>query len=252
MEELRSRSRPGRRSARPAAGAQHPDFMAHLDVEFANHYLRALTLAHTRPEAMARCWRVLHERRWSAHVTPLQFAMAGLNAHINHDLVLGLVATWQQSSEDPHSCHADFLRVNTVLAGLEDGIRRSFESGLLAESTASSAPPSITSTCGASAGQGLPPGMTLTSCGGSAPTTPCAGGTSKVWIERWLPPASACFCPSRHTTPNPPRSLVSVVHEPRTSRYRPPRVRPTGSTLRRGLSQSVRRGRSGARRTRSG
>jgi hypothetical protein len=76
---------------------------------------------------------VLWERRSAADLAPLQFAFAGMNAHINHDLVLALVETLDEFGASPHDpvMHADFTRVNDLLAGLNGTIRRSFETGIL-------------------------------------------------------------------------------------------------------------------------
>jgi hypothetical protein len=63
----------------------------------------------------------------------VQFAVAGMNAHINRDLPVALVQTCTSLSttlgKRPH--HDDYGKVNGVLGALEPGIRRSFEHGLL-------------------------------------------------------------------------------------------------------------------------
>lgn len=104
-----------------------PDLLAHLDVVFANRYLGAL-VATASGTAAPSCWDVLLRRRLDPAIHPLQFALAGMNAHINHDLVLSLVDLFTAYGRDPHDAvlHADFTRVNDLLARLEDHIRRSF------------------------------------------------------------------------------------------------------------------------------
>ena len=61
-------------------------------------------------------------------VQPIQLALAGMNAHINHDLALALVATCRARRREPESgsIHADFEKVNAVLAEVVRPIRRSF------------------------------------------------------------------------------------------------------------------------------
>lgn len=104
-----------------------PDLLAHLDVVFANRYLGALVAVSSGTPAPS-CWGVLLHRRLEPAIHPLQFALAGMNAHINHDLVLSLVDLFTRYGRGPHDAalHADFLRVNGLLGRLEDRIRRSF------------------------------------------------------------------------------------------------------------------------------
>ena len=108
------------------------EFLNRLDVVFANHYFAALKRAQTDGR-VPHCWDVLWKRRDKAGVAPMQFAFAGMNAHINHDLVLALVETMDELNLDPDSAavHDDFDRVNKLLAELDGPIRRSFEDGLL-------------------------------------------------------------------------------------------------------------------------
>src|ERR1700738_5238460 len=64
---------------------------------------------------------------------PLQFALAGMNAHINRDLPVAVVTTCEEfkTSPDMGSHHADFERVNTILALVEPAIRKPFSNALL-------------------------------------------------------------------------------------------------------------------------
>lgn len=103
-----------------------PQILARLDVVFANRYLGALAAAASRARVPA-CWRILLERRHDPDVYPLQFALAGMNAHINHDLVLALVDVFTESRRTPHDAalHGDFSRVNGLLARIEDRVRTS-------------------------------------------------------------------------------------------------------------------------------
>jgi hypothetical protein len=107
-------------------------FLERLDIVFANRYFVALDKAESGAE-VPRCWDVLWRHRSSPARVPLQFAIAGMNAHINHDLVLAVVQTLVESDASPHdeALQADFRRVNSLLATLETAIRRSYEHGLL-------------------------------------------------------------------------------------------------------------------------
>jgi len=105
-----------------------PVFMTQLDVTFANLYFAAAG-ALGDLAAVPPAWLPLAERRDMAGIEPVQFALAGMNAHINHDLPLALVstcealATWPDA--DPH--FADYQKVDELLDGAEQAVRESFE-----------------------------------------------------------------------------------------------------------------------------
>jgi hypothetical protein len=101
--------------ARVAAdGFQDPAWMAALDVQFARLYFEALRTALSGGTA-PRCWRVLFERRnWTA-LARVQCALAGVNAHINHDLPMAIVQTGPAPVHgDAHYC--DYTALNATLS----------------------------------------------------------------------------------------------------------------------------------------
>jgi hypothetical protein len=106
-----------------------PAFMAQLDVTFANLYFAAADTTAT-PSAVPLAWRPLVARRAVAGIEPVQFALAGMNAHINHDLPLAMVSTCTALATapeaDPH--FADYQKVDQLLDAAEQSIRQSFES----------------------------------------------------------------------------------------------------------------------------
>lgn len=106
-------------------------YMDRLDIVFGNLYLAAVNASVTQPDQVARCWAALLDRRTDSRITPLQFALAGMNAHINHDLPIAVVTACTDLATTPDSHHADYERVNAVLAGAEQQVRRSFESEAL-------------------------------------------------------------------------------------------------------------------------
>lgn len=112
-----------------------PVFMSHLDVVFANLYFAAVDAWATNRRSVPRSWAVIIGRRQDADVAPLQFALAGLNAHINRDLAIAVVDTCRQLATRPQagSHAADFDKVNALLGELEPSIRESFETGILLE-----------------------------------------------------------------------------------------------------------------------
>lgn len=102
-------------------------FMADLDVRFANLWLSAYdAAAATRRPPPA--WKPLFEERTTAGVLPIQHALAGMNAHIEHDLPLAVVETCRARGTSPAatSVREDYQRINDVLAAVESEIRRSF------------------------------------------------------------------------------------------------------------------------------
>ena len=106
-----------------------PAFMTQLDVEFANLYFAAADTA-GNPAAVPLAWRPLAERRAEAGIEPIQFALAGMNAHINHDLPLAVVSTCTALATSPEAGqhYADYQKVDQLLDVAEQSIRQSFES----------------------------------------------------------------------------------------------------------------------------
>ncbi|MGW6295301.1 DUF5995 family protein [Streptomyces sp. NPDC055058] len=99
-----------------------------LDVRFAQRYLTALdaVLDDRRPPA---CWRPLFQFRRHPGVRPLQFALAGINAHIGHDLALAVVDTCRTLGCEPACLEDDFDRVGDLLVSLEERIREELMPG---------------------------------------------------------------------------------------------------------------------------
>jgi hypothetical protein len=102
-------------------------FMVELDVRFANLWLAAYdaVAAGRKPPS---AWRPLFEERGTAGLLPIQYALAGMNAHIEHDLPLAVVDTCRvrRTSPGAPAVRRDYERVNDVLADVESEIRRSF------------------------------------------------------------------------------------------------------------------------------
>jgi uncharacterized protein DUF5995 len=108
-----------------------PAFMTQLDVTFANLYFAAADTV-SDPSGVPLAWRPLVERRSAAGIEPIQFALAGMNAHINHDLPLAVVSTCAAlgTAPDAGPHFADYQKVDTLLDAAEQAIRESFETGL--------------------------------------------------------------------------------------------------------------------------
>ena len=106
-----------------------PRFMTMLDVVFANIYLAAADAA-SAPATVPLAWRPLVEQRANQGIEPIQFALAGMNAHINHDLPLAVVSTCTDLGTAPEagSHLADFQKVDQLLDAAEEAVRHSFGS----------------------------------------------------------------------------------------------------------------------------
>jgi Family of unknown function (DUF5995) len=108
-----------------AGGTFHDDaFVADLDVRFARYWFDAYDASGDKPKA----WAALFAARALPGILPIQFALAGMNAHIEHDLPLAVIATCaaRRCTPDSPGVHADYEKINDVLASVEAEIRRSF------------------------------------------------------------------------------------------------------------------------------
>jgi hypothetical protein len=105
-------------------------FLARLDVSFAGLYLDAVDACARDPRQVPRAWAPLFELRTRRGIAPLQFALAGMNAHINRDLPVALVDCWRERGVGPTD-QADFDRVNDVLARVEGTVKQHYLGGTL-------------------------------------------------------------------------------------------------------------------------
>jgi len=106
-----------------------PAFVLRLDVVFANFYFAAVDALSGPQSAMPPAWQPLLAARGNPEIEPIQFALAGMNAHINHDLPMAVVATCTDlaTAPDDGAHHADYQKVDTLLDASEQSIRESFE-----------------------------------------------------------------------------------------------------------------------------
>jgi hypothetical protein len=103
----------------PPGGAwQDPDWLLALDVVFARYYFNAIR-GYLAGTGVPASWTALFAARFTAGIDRIQFALAGMNAHINHDLAQALVDTDSALNVVPASGgpqQADYQSVNTLLA----------------------------------------------------------------------------------------------------------------------------------------
>jgi Family of unknown function (DUF5995) len=110
-------------------------FLHALDVSFANLYFDALDALQSGNGAAVRAWAPLVEARGRRGVLPLQFALAGMNAHINRDLPVALVQTWHELGLEPRRRspeRRDFRRVNALLEQTEARVKPALVTGPVA------------------------------------------------------------------------------------------------------------------------
>jgi hypothetical protein len=117
-----------------------PGFLERLDVAFADLYFTALDAAGsaaTLPDSYPyHAWKPLFAARRRRDVAPIQFALAGMNAHINHDLALGICAVCIERGVEPREGspeHTDYQAVNPLIADAEEAVKGWLLTGALAE-----------------------------------------------------------------------------------------------------------------------
>lgn len=110
-------------------------FLERLDVHFADLFFTALETYGREPARTPSAWVPLFAQRSQRGVAPLQFALAGMNAHINRDLPVALVTTCRELGLDLREGsreHGDFERVDALLAQVERRVKSSYLTGWLA------------------------------------------------------------------------------------------------------------------------
>ena len=110
-----------------------PGFLTRLDVAFANLFFAALSAFEAGSPETPHAWSPLFEARASSAIAPVQFALAGMNAHINRDLPVALVDIFAAAGGAPNeqsAQYADFERVNGLLAATEKQVKDLYLDGL--------------------------------------------------------------------------------------------------------------------------
>lgn len=116
---------------------ESPGFLERLDVVFADLYFRAREAIEAGElKVEHKAWMPLFATRGESAIAPIQFALAGMNAHINYDLPVGLVEvcrTLELKLERGTPQHADFEQVNRLLADVEEEVKHWFATGFVGE-----------------------------------------------------------------------------------------------------------------------
>ena len=105
-------------------------FIERLDILFAQFYFDAYDAAAAQAW-VSKAWEPLFERRGERRLA-LQFAITGMNAHINNDLAHALVLTWTEMGFDA-AMRRDYDKVNDILAAVERDIKVPLSDRLIAE-----------------------------------------------------------------------------------------------------------------------
>jgi hypothetical protein len=105
--------------------------MNQLDVEFARHYINALRCWSNDSPFTPQSWAVLFRRVCDEDLRSLPCAVAGINAHINYDLPLALLATWERLGHPAPGSpqHHDYLVINRVFEESIALLRRRYLEG---------------------------------------------------------------------------------------------------------------------------
>jgi hypothetical protein len=105
-----------------------PSWITRLDVVFANLYFAGIHSIGP-PSAEASVWQPLLASRDNHDIEPIQFALAGMNIHINHDLPLAVVAACTDLETTPTAGthREDYQKVDKLLDASEQSVREAFE-----------------------------------------------------------------------------------------------------------------------------
>ena len=109
-------------------------FLAAFDVIFANLYFDALVRGERDLDSAPSAWKPLLQVRTRSGIARIQFALAGMNAHINRDLPAGLVTVFDALGGDPLTADVrrrDFDAVNDILERVLEELKPEFAVGLV-------------------------------------------------------------------------------------------------------------------------
>jgi hypothetical protein len=123
-------------SSPPPGGWEDSAWLTRLDNVFAHFYLNAISHWLDDPATIPSPWKALFEARFRPGIERIQFALAGMNAHINHDLALALLQTNSELNLVPDKAspeHADFESVNGLLEAVLPTALQFLATGVLGE-----------------------------------------------------------------------------------------------------------------------
>jgi hypothetical protein len=118
-----------------SGGFSDPAWLAELDIQFAGLYFAALKAFLTGGPCV-ECWQVLFASRGNAAIARIQFALCGINAHINHDLPEAIVKTCQATAtapQHPSAQYSDYTSLNSTLDGIIESAKQTLHVRLLGD-----------------------------------------------------------------------------------------------------------------------
>jgi hypothetical protein len=118
-----------------SGGFSDAAWLEELDVQFARLYLGALQ-AFLSNNPTPDCWATLFACRDDARVARIQFALAGINAHINRDLAEAIVTTCESTDTMPsHDTpqFQDYTSLNPTLDGIIESAKQTLHVRLLGD-----------------------------------------------------------------------------------------------------------------------
>jgi hypothetical protein len=110
------------------------DWLIRLDIVFAGLFPGALVECIGKAAAPPKSSQVLLESRHDTQLAWIQFALAGMNAHIEHDLPIAVGAACRESDIAPVHLspqYRDYCQVNDLLDGIINQAKKELLVGLL-------------------------------------------------------------------------------------------------------------------------
>jgi hypothetical protein len=123
------------RNKPPQNGWKDSAWLNRLDVIFARLYFFAIASS-LSDQPISKSWQALFEARARRGINRIQFALAGMNAHINRDLAVALLeiqGQMQQGFAKTTPEHQDYEEVNNLLEAVLPSALTFLATGLLGE-----------------------------------------------------------------------------------------------------------------------
>jgi Family of unknown function (DUF5995) len=102
------------------------DFLVRLDLEFARRYFAALRAYAADRATTPGPWKLLFDARSNPDIERVQFAAAGVNAHINYDLADALIGTFPNFPPN-EARRRDYNTVDAAFKKHMDGLRNFYD-----------------------------------------------------------------------------------------------------------------------------
>jgi hypothetical protein len=113
---------------------ENSKWLERLDVLFGKLYFAALQEWLAGRRRAARAWAPLLVLRYRRGIMRVQFALAGINAHINHDLPIALVQTGKELRLAPKRGsreYRDFDKVNAIIEASQEQAKKFIATGIV-------------------------------------------------------------------------------------------------------------------------